>query len=753
MIQTDIQRCRSCFACLRHCPVKAVRVTPQGTDTDAGRCIGCGRCLQVCSQQARRAPNSLNRCQRLLRHKEPMAAILAPSFPAYIGDMRPGQLVSGLHRLGFQLVVEGAWGVELAARAIAAGLRTVSTAPRILSHCPAIVALVERHFPQLLRNLSPCVSPLVAAARALRATHAGPLRIVTISSCFAAKIEAADDQFQDVIDGALTFAEIGELFETAGITPTRLPETVFDQPHARSGRRFALSGGAPTSLLPRDYAEQGEMLSTEGYQNAREVLLDLAAGRIRPGIVDLRLCRGGCLGACDPGSRLSAFARGRLVEQFARQHDNGPRPEPDAASAKVNLKRTFSNRQTRQEHPSGESIRRVLQSTDKFSQRDELNCGACGYRTCREHATAVCRSLAREDMCLPYFVKRLKAEQARLQKSAQLAQQAAEEVMPGDDLLARQLLDLVQEVAPGDKTILLRGEMGTGKKTAARTIHRYSRRAEQPLATLSCSGLDQQQLLIELFGSRHASDFRQGLLELAAGGTLLLEEIGDAGQKVQDALLEFLNHGSIMPVGAKIRLPVDVRLIVTSRRDLEQGVKEGWFSSDLYYRLCLCTLTLPPLRNRPQALQELAEQLLRRSGRRLNRNPAAIDAPAMEALCRYAWPGNILELAAVIERAVILGGDDPVLRREHLSLPLAAGASAPQPDPGKSPSDFRARRGRQMELIERDLLERYLRESSGNVSAAARRANLPRRTFYRLMERYDIQRCKFLTRPAARKGD
>lgn len=111
-IQTDTQRCRRCFACVRHCPVKAIRVTRQGTDLSPGRCIGCGRCLQICTQQARHAVKDLERCRRLLKHKEPMAAVLAPSFPAYLGDMRPGQLIAGLRQLGFGMVVEGAWGLN-----------------------------------------------------------------------------------------------------------------------------------------------------------------------------------------------------------------------------------------------------------------------------------------------------------------------------------------------------------------------------------------------------------------------------------------------------------------------------------------------------------------------------------------------------------------------------------------------------------------------------------------------------------------
>ena len=751
-IQTDAQLCRSCYACVRHCPVKAICVTAEGTDLSPGRCIGCGRCLQICSQQARSAPSAVERCRRLLKHKEPMAAILAPSFPAYIGDMRPGQLVAGLRKLGFQFVVEGAWGVELLAARFSAVTSAISQTPIILGHCPAVVALVERHFPQLLRNLAPLVSPLVATARAVRNAHKSPLRVVTISSCFAGKLETTDEQIHDTVDAALTFAEAAELLEQDGITPGCMPDASFDGPELKKGRQFPLTGGTLATFMPDFSCELGEVLSVEGARNALEIFRDLAAGRIKPAVVDLRLCHGGCLGPCDPASRLSPYARGHLVQQFAQQTETSrPNSGHLMDGGKVSLERTFSNRQCRQEHPSGENIRRVLHSTDKFAQRDELNCSACGYASCREHATAVCRNLATEDMCLPYFIKRLKAEKQRLQHAMQLSRHTPVEDLLGEDGLMRRLLDLALELAPGDKTLLLRGETGSGKETLAHTIHRHSRRADQPMATINCTGMDDRQLMTELFGCRQSANPTQGMLELANGSTLLLDEIADAGPETQCALVKFLDQGTILPAGMQKPVPIDVRLIVTSHRDLEQGVRDGWFNGDLFFRLSFCILTLPPLRNRLEALPDLAMQQLRRASRRLNKTMTGIDPQAMATLHHYSWPGNIPELASIIERAVAASQEE-ILRQEHLSLPLMGGAYGQTVVPNKANNDYRARRGHQIELIERDLLERYLREASGNVSAAARRANLPRRTFYRLMERYGIQRRTFSTASQSTKN-
>jgi DNA-binding NtrC family response regulator/NAD-dependent dihydropyrimidine dehydrogenase PreA subunit len=754
IIRTDRERCRGCHACVRHCPVKAIRVTSAGTtDVSPGRCIGCGRCLQVCSQQARSAVTDLERARRLLGRREPAVAVLAPAFPAYVGDLRPGQLVAALLRLGFQGVREGAVGTDLLAVRPEIRPAAPKQPPVILSHCPAVVALTERHFPQLLRNLCPTVSPLVAAARAIRASATGPVRVITFGSCFAAKLEAADDQMAEDVDAALTFAEMNALLDEAGIDPACLADRPFQGPPPRRGRLFPLSGGVLPALgLPGPSG--GDILSAEGSDNVLDALRDLAAGRIAPRLLDLRLCRGGCLGPPDGNSRLSPFARGQLVRQYAERYAPGDSETAPRTTPEPELRRRFGNRRQSRDLPSGENIRRILHATDKFAERDELNCGACGYAGCREHAAAVCRGLAREDMCLPFFVKRLEAERRELRQTVALARHDPHPRNGAIDLVARdaptrRILRLIDDVAPGNSAVLLRGECGTGKETMGRILHGRSSRAARPLAVVNCTALDGEGLLRKLLGApgENRSEPRtRGLLEMASGSTVLLDEIGDAPPPVQQALVRLLEDGTLQPPGADGPIPADVRLLVTSRCDLEQGLRQGWFSRELFFLLSSCTLVLPPLHARPESLPELARRQLTRAGRRLNRRLTAIEPAAMELLTRYRWPGNIRELADVIERTAILC-DGPVLRAEHLPPSLADGSLAVACDDAAD-ADFRTRRDRQMERVEKSLLERYLRETSGNVSAAAQRANLPRRTFYRLLERHGIKRRDFAARSA-----
>lgn len=248
LIQTDPHRCRACHACVRHCPVKAIRVSADSAATDPARCIACGRCLQACSPQARTAGGALQRVRRLLDRREPTVAVLGPAFPAFYGDWQPGRLVAAIRQLGFQGVHEGAVGADLLARVVPGLLSAQGQPPCILSHCPAVVALVERHFPQLLRHLLPVVTPLVAAARLIRKPLDQTPRIVLISSCFATKGEMADDQIADSVDAALTFAELNLLLSDAGHTPQRLGEEDFTGPAGGPGRRFPLPAAALSVL-------------------------------------------------------------------------------------------------------------------------------------------------------------------------------------------------------------------------------------------------------------------------------------------------------------------------------------------------------------------------------------------------------------------------------------------------------------------------------------------------------------------------
>ncbi len=235
--------------------------------------------------------------------------------------------------------------------------------------------------------------------------------------------------------------------------------------------------------------------------------------------------------------------------------------------------------------------------------------------------------------------------------------------MIGSSPAMHEVFERIQRVAPTDATVLVLGESGTGKELVARAVHEQSPRREQPLITVNCAAIPDNLLESELFGHEKgaftgAVETHHGLVEAAHGGTLFLDEIGELPTDAQAHLLRVLQEGEIRRIGSTQSRQVDVRLIAATNRDLKQEVERGNFRSDLYFRLHVMEIMLPPLRERGNDIRELAIHLLARTCKRLNRQPLSYDDEAIETLFKYQWPGNVRELENVIERAVILADND-----------------------------------------------------------------------------------------------
>ncbi|MFP4154782.1 MAG: sigma-54-dependent transcriptional regulator [Halothiobacillaceae bacterium] len=268
--------------------------------------------------------------------------------------------------------------------------------------------------------------------------------------------------------------------------------------------------------------------------------------------------------------------------------------------------------------------------------------------------------------------RRLKAQNARLRREL-------EQVWPVRGLVGRSeamaaVCDRVRRVAPTDATVLVLGESGTGKELVARAIHEQSARRDQALVTVNCASIPDTLIEAELFGAEKgaftgADRPRQGLVEAADGGTLFLDEIGELDPAVQSRLLRVLQEGEIRRVGSHRTRRVDVRLLAATHRDLAAMVSEGLFREDLYYRLNVMTITLPPLRARREDIPLLAEHLLGRAGARVGRPGVRLSDAAMAALMRHDWPGNVREMQNALERGVILA-DGPEIRVADLGLPV-----------------------------------------------------------------------------------
>lgn len=751
-IKTDKANCRKCYACVRNCPVKAIRVCRDHAEVIPERCIGCGKCVRVCSQNAKTIANCMEDCERLLQGPHPPIAVLGCSYPAFFNDISPGQLVTGLKRLGFGEIHEGAAGVDLLTSAYHQAMADSTRRPLITSHCPTIVDLIERHYPQLLKNLAELVSPMVAIGRFIK-ERAGPdSYVVYISSCIAGKFEIASEQTSGAIDCVITYNELAQMLDKHGLNLKRLGESALSGRSPDRGRLFSISGGPFQALEIQHDILSPDFVTAEGAQNSLEVIKDLAAGRITPHIVDIRFCNGGCIGGPGKSNRLTTFSKRKLIIDYHNNHDfyyhTQDRYQTDSPMPDVG--RTFSSKAKQPDIPSGERLRQILQATNKFDPNDELDCGACGHGTCREQAVAIYQGLAESDMCLPYSLKRLEQDRVTLTQKYELAQRALAEQFGSTDIVGKDrrtlgVLELIRQVGPTLTTVLLRGESGTGKELTARAIHEKSRRADKTLVTVNCTTLTDSLLESELFGHVKGSfsgavNDKCGLFEAANGGSIFLDEIGDITPKLQAELLRVLDSGEIRRVGGNASLKVDVRLIAATNKNLEEGVEQGWFRKDLFYRLNVFTITMPPLRDRLESLDELVQIFLSKASQRVNKTLLGIEDRALRAMHCYHWPGNIRELQNIIERAAVLT-HDKIIRLENLPVIFS------EFTPGRTDSDdragYRTTRQKQVGQLEKKLITAYLLENRGNVTASARQAGIPRRTFYRLLERYNLRGCDF----------
>jgi DNA-binding NtrC family response regulator len=294
---------------------------------------------------------------------------------------------------------------------------------------------------------------------------------------------------------------------------------------------------------------------------------------------------------------------------------------------------------------------------------------------------------------------------------------------------------MVARVAPTMSTVLVVGESGTGKELVARAIHTHSPRAVEPFVAVNCTALTESLLESELFGHQKgaftgAVASKRGIFEEAQGGTVFLDEIGDVGGKMQAQLLRVLQEGEIRRVGGAEAIKVDVRVVAATNRELEDEVKQGRFREDLYFRINVVTIRLPPLRERPSDIPLLVDHFLAKYAARERRADAGVAREAMALLQRYGWPGNVRELENVIERALALSKDGVILPSD-LPPEIAHTDGAP---PSSAPPGLVDDRPTLAEL-ERRYIELVLRETGGNKKRAAEILGIDRRTLYRTLER------------------
>jgi nitrogen regulation protein NR(I) len=337
--------------------------------------------------------------------------------------------------------------------------------------------------------------------------------------------------------------------------------------------------------------------------------------------------------------------------------------------------------------------------------------------------------------------------------------EAAEEAIVGSSPAMQQIYKMIGQVAPTEVTVLLRGESGTGKELVARAIYHHSRKADQPFLPVNCAAIPETLLESELFGHEKgaftgALTRRIGKFEQCHGGTIFLDEIGDMTPATQAKILRVLQDRQFERLGGSERITVDVRLIVATNKDLERGIREGTFRQDLYYRLKVVTLYLPPLRERKEDIPELVRYFIHLFCSEVNRQVREISPKALEKLMRYPWPGNVRELENSVKRAMVISKGNTLLPEDFLLEGMEAGMEIGEH------LDWEERLQKLMEPIFKELLElsrrspgadlmselekilikRALQETKGNQVQASILLGISRNTLRSKIERYRIRK-------------
>ena len=334
--------------------------------------------------------------------------------------------------------------------------------------------------------------------------------------------------------------------------------------------------------------------------------------------------------------------------------------------------------------------------------------------------------------------RRLERENRRLREELAVSGSREPTVFASPKFCA--VYDLTLQVAASEANILILGESGTGKELIAGTLHRNSLRREHPFVSLNCAALSDTLLESQLFGHLRGAFTgavvnQKGLLEEADGGTLFLDEIGDVSPAVQAKLLRVIQERDFIPVGSTKPKKVDVRFVAATNKDLAREVSEGRFREDLYYRLNVITIELPPLRERPEDIEPLALHFLRRFAGRMSKNIHSIEVYALEALQRYSWPGNVRELENVMERAVILTNGPSITAAV---IPLRAAVATESATPASTAAAAQPSRMVPLEEMERHHIEAVLKGTGYHKSRTAEILKISRRTLDRRISDFGL---------------
>ncbi len=403
IVFTLTARCRDCYRCLRGCPVKAIRMKNGQAYVDEKRCIACGTCIRECPQQAKSFRQDIEIVQRLVEADRFVAASVAPSFAAVFGGWQRKRLPSALRALGFNYVGQTSRGAFQVSAHTARLLRDNPSKTYVATACPAVVNYVEKYRKDVVDNLLPLASPMATHARMLKRIHGKEIAVVFIGPCVAKKSEILRPGLAGVVDCVLTFKELTAWLEQRGIDLSTCDESDFDEKPIHDAQLYPLPGGSIKTAELRDDGLEAGIVRVHGVNEVKESLASIPHGSSYA-LLEPLFCGQGCINGPGIGTEKNIFDRRRDIIEYNRCADK--EAPPPVLEDEGLLRASFEGDLHVLPQVSEEEIQAIFESTGKADPQQQLNCGACGYDTCRDKAVAVAQGMAEPEMCIP-FMRRL----------------------------------------------------------------------------------------------------------------------------------------------------------------------------------------------------------------------------------------------------------------------------------------------------------------------------------------------------------
>ena len=404
IIDFKATKCKHCYKCVRYCDVKAIQVKDERAVIMPDRCILCGHCLKICPQSAKTLRSDLDMVKGFLREGMRVVVSIAPAYMGLLKYKTIGQVRGALMRLGFEDVRETSEGAAFVTAEYAKILKEHKMDNIITTCCPSVNDLVEIYYPQLVPYLAPVVSPMIAHGKLLKEELGRDVRVVFLGPCIAKKKESKDPRHEGYIDAVLNFNDINKWLEEEDIVIEDCEDRPFTAFDPKVNRLYPVTNGVVNSVLATEEESDGyRKFYVHGVANCIDLCKSMARGEINGCFIEMNMCSGGCIKGPTVNDEFISRFKVKLDMEESIAREPAARRQMEPVWENVDFGKRFEDHSPRDLQPTEEQIREILRMTNKFKPEDELNCGACGYPTCREKAIAVFQHKAEVSMCIPFM--------------------------------------------------------------------------------------------------------------------------------------------------------------------------------------------------------------------------------------------------------------------------------------------------------------------------------------------------------------